>query len=75
MRPVTVAGLRSSIGNTIPGTKGETLDDQDRVDEHVARACAAGVYTAEECAAHTVASDERRLELLEQLADTNAAGV
>lgn len=75
LHPVSVAGLRSAVGNTIPGTKGETLEDQDRIDEHVARACAAQVYTAEECTAHTVASDERRLELLEQLADTNAAGV
>lgn len=75
LHPVTVAGLRSAIGNTIPGAKGETPEDQDRIDEHVARACAAQVYTTEECTAHTAASDERRLELAEQLADIAEAGV
>lgn len=73
--PVSVAGLRSAVGVTIPGTKGETLEDQDRIDEHVARACAAGVYTVEECDVHTSASAARRAELLEQLADVNAVGV
>lgn len=74
LHPVTVAGLRSSVGNTVPGTNGETLADQDRIDEHVARACAAGVYTRDECAVHTASANARRLELLEQQADANAAG-
>lgn len=75
MHPVSVAGLRSAVGATVPGASGETLADQDRIDEHVARACAAGVYTADECHRHTRASFERREELAEEYADERFAGV
>ena len=75
MHPVSVAGLRLAVGSTIPGANGETLADQNRIDEHMARACAAGVYTPAECDAHTSAAAARRDELLEQQADVNDAGV
>lgn len=75
LHPVSVAGLRSSVGSSVPGAQGKTLADQDAIDDHVARACAAQVYSKEDCARHTNASFERRFELREELADINAGAV
>lgn len=59
-------GLTAVIGTTVPGTKGKTLADQNAIDRHVARSCAAKVYSKEDCNRHTRASAERRRELREQ---------
>jgi hypothetical protein len=63
-QPQNVAGLRAVVGNSLPGAQGVSLRDQDRIDEHMARACPAGLYTREECARHTAAASERRAELM-----------
>ncbi|MDD9731620.1 hypothetical protein PVW46_17085 [Mameliella sp. AT18] len=39
------------------------IEDQERIDETVARGCAAGVWTRARCADHTPASAARRAEL------------
>lgn len=63
LRPVNVAGVDRAIGDELPGAKGDTQEDQDRIDDTVARACAAGIYSTELCDLHTIASAERRTEL------------
>lgn len=60
LRPADVPGLRAVVGNSLPGAQGLALADQDRIDEHMARACPAGIYTRDECARHTRASAARR---------------
>lgn len=62
-QPANVAGVDRVIGDALPGAKGETLRDQDRIDDTIARGCAGGVYSIELCDIHTKASAERRLEL------------
>lgn len=64
--PQDVPGLRAVIGSSVPGAQGLTVRDQDRIDEHVARGCRAGLYTADECARHTPAAAERRAALSAQ---------
>lgn len=63
LQPANVAGVDRVIGDALPGAQGETTEDQDRIDETVARACAAGLYSTELCNLHTIASAERRAEL------------
>jgi len=63
LQPVSVSGVDRAIGDELPGAKGETVRDQDRIDDTVARACAAGLYSTEFCDLHTIASAERRAEL------------
>lgn len=55
------------MGNKLPGTQGLTLDDQDNIDDTVARGCAIEVYKRSACAEHTNASLKRRKELLSSL--------
>lgn len=62
-QPQNVEGLRAVVGNSLPGAQGLTQRDQDRIDEHVARACPAGLYTRAECERHTRAAAERRAAL------------
>lgn len=64
--PVSVSGLETAAGDTVPGARGYELQDQDKIDEHVARMCAAGVYRRTLCDRHTKASAERRRELARQ---------
>lgn len=63
--PVTVQGVRSVVGGILPGTMGKTLQDQNRIDETVARGCGGGVFMSTECQRHTEASAVRRKELRE----------
>ena len=63
LRPASVAGVDRVIGDALPGAQGETIGDQDRIDDTVARACSAGLYSTELCDRHTIASAERRAEL------------
>ncbi|WP_299800478.1 hypothetical protein [uncultured Ruegeria sp.] len=58
-------GIDRTIGDALPGAKGETLKDQDRIDDTIARACAAGIYRVKLCDLHTKASAARRAELTE----------
>lgn len=51
------------LNDVLPGAQGLTLIDQDKIDETVARACAARLYTTERCRAHTAASHARRTAL------------
>lgn len=55
--------MRLAVGSSLPGAQGETLRDQDKIDDTVAGGCATGVYKAAECDRHTKASAERRREL------------
>jgi hypothetical protein len=71
LQPASVGGVERTIGDALPGAKGETIKDQDRIDDTVARACAAGIYRAELCDLHTQASADRRAEL----AKISGAGV
>jgi hypothetical protein len=59
-QPQNVPGLRAVVGSSLPGAQGATVSDQDRIDEHMARACPVGLYTGLECDRHTVASSGRR---------------
>ena len=63
LQPASVEGVDRVIGDALPGAKGETIADQNRIDETVARACAAGLYSTELCNLHTEASAERRTAL------------
>lgn len=58
--PQNVTGLRAVVGNSLPTAQGHTLRDQDRIDEHMARACPAGLYARAECDRHTQAAAARR---------------
>ena len=62
-QPASVEGVDRVIGDALPGAKGESIADQNRIDETVARACAAGLYSTDLCDLHTVASAERRTGL------------
>lgn len=59
-QPASVAGAKRAIGQKLPGAQGLTIPDQDRIDDTVARACAAGLYPKDLCDRHTIASAERR---------------
>jgi hypothetical protein len=63
LQPASVEGVDRVIGDELPGAQGQTIKDQDRIDDTVARACAAGLYSTELCDIHTVASAERRIAL------------
>ncbi|WP_298938125.1 hypothetical protein [uncultured Ruegeria sp.] len=65
LQPASVEGVDRAIGDALPGARGETIEDQDRIDETVARACAAGIYRVDLCDLHTVVSAQRRVELAE----------
>ncbi len=71
LQPASVEGVDRVIGDALPGAKGETVKDQDRIDDTIARACAAGIYRVELCDLHTKASAKRRAEL----AKMSGAGV
>lgn len=58
--PATVTGLDAAVGDQLPGAQGLTLEDQDRIDDTVARGCAIGIYSPELCDLHTLASADRR---------------
>lgn len=73
LQPASVEGVDRVIGDALPGAKGQTITDQNRIDETVARACAAGLYSTELCDLHTKASAERRTALAK--AQNNGAGV
>ena len=64
--PANVETLRDIAGDTVPGTKGKTIADQERIDEHVARMCETKLYIEALCEAHTVASAKRREELRQE---------
>lgn len=66
LQPANVAGVDRLIGDELPGAKGETIADQDRIDDTVARACASGLYSPALCILHTKVSAERRKELAQQ---------
>lgn len=57
--PVSVDGLRQTVGSSLPGAQGKTRADQVKIDRTVARLCAADVYGPKLCDAHTVASRAR----------------
>jgi len=61
-----VNAIPGIFGTELPGAKGETLADQDRIDITVAGGCAVGGYSAALCDTHMIASAERRRELAEQ---------
>lgn len=63
LQPASVEGVDRVIGDALPGAKGQTTADQNRIDDTVARACAAGLYATNLCDIHTKASAERRSEL------------
>lgn len=63
LRPVDASGLKRVAGGELPGAKGLSIADQDRIDDTVARGCATGIYPATACARHTIASRNRRAEL------------
>lgn len=56
----SVEGVDRVIGDELPGAQGLTIEDQDRIDDTVARACAAKLYDADLCNRHTTASAARR---------------
>lgn len=60
LQPANVDGVRRAIGQELPGAQGRTLEDQDRIDDTVARGCAAGIFPVELCNLHTKASADRR---------------
>lgn len=64
--PASVRGLDRAVGQELPGAQGRTLEDQDRIDDTVARGCASGVFRQADCARHSGASAERRRELVER---------
>lgn len=47
-----VRGTRGIVGTALINAEGKTAQDQDRIDETVARLCVTGVYTKSECARH-----------------------
>lgn len=59
-QPVSVAGVDRVVGDQLPGAQGLTISDQNRIDDTVARGCAAGLYSRDLCNRHTFASAERR---------------
>lgn len=61
--PVSVAGVRPVVGGELPGAQGLTAEDQDRIDDTMARGCSTEIWTRAECDRHTRASFERRQEL------------
>lgn len=62
--PVSVDGLRQTVGDSLPGARGQTEADQTKIDRTVARLCAAGIYAGALCDVHTDASRDRRAELI-----------
>lgn len=60
---MSVEGVRPVVGEELPGARGLTLEDQDRIDDTLARGCATGVWSRAACDRHTQASFERRQEL------------
>lgn len=63
LKPATVPGLSRAVGQELPGARGLTLEDQDRIDDTVARGCATGIYPRSACGRHSAASSERRAAL------------
>lgn len=51
---------RNLIGTSLPGAQGATLQDQDKIDSTVARACGVGIYSEQACDLHSAASAARR---------------
>ena len=47
-----VRGARGIVGTALIGADGKTAQDQDKINETVARLCGTGVYTKSECARH-----------------------
>ncbi len=58
--PASVSSLTDVVGTRLPGAQGLTIEDQNKIDDAMAGLCASGVYDRDKCAAHTVASAERR---------------
>jgi hypothetical protein len=63
LQPESVLGVDRAIGDELPGAQGLTTKDQDRIDDTVARGCAAGLYSIDLCNRHTIASADRRASL------------
>lgn len=62
--PASVDGVKRTVTlDRLATARGKTADDQDRIDETMARGCAVGLATPSSCARHTRASDDRRREL------------
>lgn len=62
--PVSVDGLDRAIGDELPGARGQTIEDQDRIDDTVARGCATGIFTRPACDRHSEVSADRRRVLV-----------
>lgn len=58
--PVSVDGLKRTVGTSLPGARGLDISDQDKIDETVARLCATKVFNDIDCQRHSAASKERR---------------
>lgn len=50
--PVSIDGLRSVVGTSLIGARGETSTDQRAIDETAAGLCGAGIWTRTECSRH-----------------------
>lgn len=61
--PASVGGAVRVAGTELPGARGLTIRDQDKIDATVARICGAGGYNQSLCAEHTRASFARRQAL------------
>jgi len=53
--PASVEDVRRALGPSLPGAIGATPADQAKIDETIAGACGAGIYTRAECRAHGAA--------------------
>ena len=50
--PGSVAAVRRVVGTDLIGVKGETPEDQRKIDRTIVGLCAPRIYTREECARH-----------------------
>lgn len=55
--------LSDVLGDTLPGARGWTVADQDKIDSTLARACAAGAYSKDLCRLHTTTTHNHRKTL------------
>lgn len=60
--PANVESLKDVVGDKLPGAKGQTIEDQNKIDDAMAGLCASGVYGKKACSEHTEASRSRRLD-------------
>ena len=50
------AAARAIVGTSLIGVRGATPEDQENIDDTAAGVCGAGVWTKDECRAHTEAT-------------------